>query len=128
VTTGGEGTTGDTNPDDDNEIPSDIAPVDKDLPQIVTDAIQNWQERTDVEPDLPATESELGQMERDLKEQTPNPENYPENNNGEALPDKDSESSQEGASEDGHEGDDRSDADGGDRDGGDDGGDRGGGG
>ncbi|MBV9983090.1 hypothetical protein [Bradyrhizobium sp.] len=111
----------DTNSND--ATPSDIAPADKDLPQIVSDGIRNWQERTDVEPDVPATDSELEQMERDLQQQSPNPENYPENNDGEALPDKES------PSEDGNEGDDRSDSDGesGDRDGGDQGGDREGG-
>jgi hypothetical protein len=86
-----------------NDSNSVIAPADSDLPQIVTDGIQRWQERNEVDPDQPATQSELEQMERDLKEQAPNPDNYPETNDGEPLPEKEDPTS-EGPSEGGDDG------------------------
>jgi hypothetical protein len=98
--------------------PSDVAPVNENLPQIVSDAYQRWEERTDIDPDAPSTEADREAMEQQLKDSMPSPENYPQNNDGESLPDKedsapDSDSSSDGGSESGNEGDDHSGDDGG---------------
>src|SRR5882757_8131922 len=94
---------GGTGSDDENDTPSDVAPVDKDLPQIVTDAYQRWEERTNIDPDAPSTDAERQQMEQELRDSTLSPENFPVNNDGDPLPDKDpapdSDSPSEGGSE-----------------------------
>src|SRR5258708_5418207 len=98
---------GGTGSDDENDTPPDGGPVDKDLPQIVSDAYQAWEERKNIDPDAPSTDAEREQMEQELKDSMPGPENYPVNNDGEPLPDKDpapdSDSPSEGGSENEHE-------------------------
>jgi hypothetical protein len=83
-----EGYNGGNGSDDENDTLSDVAAVDKDLSQIVSDAYHAWEERKNINPDAPSTDAERKHMEQELKDSMPGPENYPFSNDGEPFPDR----------------------------------------